>query len=120
MQSPTARLAQSAERKALNLVVVGSSPTVGAFAQRRKTYARRVGFDLTKTPNGSVFGRSGFEFDAQARAWPLVCFAPLRLSFPFLVTTKFFTAPGGRCFSSPIGDRTRRRAASFFGNRWRN
>ena len=29
--SPIARLAQSAERKALNLVVVGSSPTVGAF-----------------------------------------------------------------------------------------
>ena len=28
----TARLAQSAERKALNLVVVGSSPTVGVFA----------------------------------------------------------------------------------------
>ena len=27
----TARLAQSAERKALNLVVVGSSPTVGAI-----------------------------------------------------------------------------------------
>ena len=27
----TARLAQSAERKALNLVVVGSSPTVGAL-----------------------------------------------------------------------------------------
>ena len=27
----TARLAQPAERKALNLVVVGSSPTVGAF-----------------------------------------------------------------------------------------
>ena len=27
----TARLAQSAERKALNLVVVGSSPTVGDF-----------------------------------------------------------------------------------------
>ena len=26
---PSARLAQSAERKALNLVVVGSSPTVG-------------------------------------------------------------------------------------------
>ena len=26
-----ARLAQSVERKALNLVVVGSSPTVGAF-----------------------------------------------------------------------------------------
>ncbi len=28
---PEARLAQSAERKALNLVVVGSSPTVGAL-----------------------------------------------------------------------------------------
>ena len=28
-QGPTARLAQSVERKALNLVVVGSSPTVG-------------------------------------------------------------------------------------------
>ena len=28
----TARLAQSAERKALNLVVVGSSPTVGVYA----------------------------------------------------------------------------------------
>ena len=31
----TARLAQSAERKALNLVVVGSSPTVGAFCRSR-------------------------------------------------------------------------------------
>ena len=30
--SATARLAQSVERKALNLVVVGSSPTVGAAA----------------------------------------------------------------------------------------
>ena len=29
---PAARLAQSAERKALNLVVVGSSPTVGVVA----------------------------------------------------------------------------------------
>ena len=29
---PQARLAQSVERKALNLVVVGSSPTVGVFA----------------------------------------------------------------------------------------
>ena len=28
----TARLAQSAERKALNLVVVGLSPTVGVFS----------------------------------------------------------------------------------------
>ena len=32
--APTARLAQSAERKALNLVVVGSSPTVGALPTR--------------------------------------------------------------------------------------
>ena len=31
----TARLAQSAERKALNLVVVGSNPTVGAFRRSR-------------------------------------------------------------------------------------
>ena len=31
-----ARLAQSAERKALNLVVVGSSPTVGAFLARHE------------------------------------------------------------------------------------
>ena len=30
-KASTARLAQSAERKALNLVVVGSSPAVGAF-----------------------------------------------------------------------------------------
>ena len=32
LQLTTARLAQSVERKALNLVVVGSSPTVGAFS----------------------------------------------------------------------------------------
>ena len=31
LTSAQARLAQSAERKALNLVVVGSSPTVGAL-----------------------------------------------------------------------------------------
>ena len=31
-QMTSARLAQSVERKALNLVVVGSSPTVGAVA----------------------------------------------------------------------------------------
>ena len=30
-----ARLAQSAERKALNLVVVGSRPTVGAVLQKQ-------------------------------------------------------------------------------------
>ena len=32
MANARARLAQSVERKALNLVVVGSSPTVGALA----------------------------------------------------------------------------------------
>ena len=34
----TARLAQPAERKALNLVVVGSSPTVGASFVRWKEW----------------------------------------------------------------------------------
>ena len=33
-EASTARLAQSVERKALNLVVVGSSPTVGAFSEQ--------------------------------------------------------------------------------------
>ena len=37
----TARLAQSAERKAFNLVVVGSSPTVGAF-RRPRTHSRNA------------------------------------------------------------------------------
>ena len=35
-----ARLAQSAERKALNLVVVGSGPTVGVIASVRLSWAR--------------------------------------------------------------------------------
>ena len=34
LRKSTARLAQSAERKALNLVVVGSSPTVGVSHDR--------------------------------------------------------------------------------------
>ena len=34
----SARLAQSAERKALNLVVVGSSPTVGVLEPARSAY----------------------------------------------------------------------------------
>ena len=37
----TARLAQPAERKALNLVVVGSSPTVGVFREHTRTYMQR-------------------------------------------------------------------------------
>ena len=42
MKSTAARLAQSVERKALNLVVVGSSPTVGVSSSqacRSPTYA---------------------------------------------------------------------------------
>ena len=35
----SARLAQSAERKALNLVVVGSSPTVGVYLRNMSDYA---------------------------------------------------------------------------------
>ena len=35
-----ARLAQPAERKALNLVVVGSSPTVGVIASVRLSWVR--------------------------------------------------------------------------------
>ena len=37
MSESTARLAQSAERKALNLVVVGSSPTVGDLLVKTRT-----------------------------------------------------------------------------------
>ncbi len=38
----TARLAQPAERKALNLVVVGSSPTVGACRWHTRTYTHNL------------------------------------------------------------------------------
>ena len=54
--APTARLAQSAERKALNLVVVGSSPTVGALPtgntqpQTQETN-NRINNDLHRKPN---------------------------------------------------------------------
>ena len=37
-----ARLAQSVERKTLNLVVVGSSPTVGRSGAHGATAARRI------------------------------------------------------------------------------
>ena len=40
----TARLAQSVERKALNLVVVGSSPTVGVYALLFGVRGARHGF----------------------------------------------------------------------------
>ena len=42
-----ARLAQSAKRKALNLVVVGSSPTVGAIVALVWRWAVRVGIPVT-------------------------------------------------------------------------
>ena len=38
----SARLALSAERKALNLVVVGSSPTVGAVVQKHKNLMQNL------------------------------------------------------------------------------
>ena len=38
----SARLAQSAERKALNLVVVGSSPTVGAVVQKHNNLMQNL------------------------------------------------------------------------------
>ena len=53
-----ARLAQSAERKALNLVVVGSSPTVGVcfilhHRCRRKVWAALAGVVPQALPRGS-------------------------------------------------------------------
>ena len=53
-----ARLAQLVERKALNLVVVGSSPTVGGFLQQR----RKLTFDGFK--HFSKMDLSGFEPEA--------------------------------------------------------
>ena len=38
----SARLAQSAERKALNLVVVGLSPTVGAAVQKHRSLSAEL------------------------------------------------------------------------------
>ena len=57
-----ARLAQSAERKALNLVVVGSSPKVGAFGALPKGWRASgkltaVGFEPTPFRNGALSHR---------------------------------------------------------------
>ena len=59
----TARLAQSAERKALNLVVVGSSPAVGVcfilhHRCRRKVWAALAGVVPQALPRGSPFSLS--------------------------------------------------------------
>ena len=53
----TARLAQSAERKALNLVVVGSSPTVGAFPMFRECGHYKIQLQLTEqSSHGGMCG----------------------------------------------------------------
>ena len=43
-----ARLAQSAERKALNLVVVGSSPTVGVLVLSQASTSKIIFFNYLK------------------------------------------------------------------------
>ena len=43
-----ARLAQSAERKALNLVVVGSSPTVGVLVLSQASTSKIIFFNYFK------------------------------------------------------------------------
>ena len=48
-----ARLVQSVERKALNLVVVGSSPTVGVFAN---PHCRRYASIVARLPIDFVAG----------------------------------------------------------------
>ena len=50
-KSPSARLAQSAERKALNLVVVGSSPTVGVCYSCRRSVMTRT-HNAPRSENG--------------------------------------------------------------------
>ena len=52
-----ARLAQSVERKALNLVVVGSSPTVGVFARRAKFTQPLYSCHLAKEDTSQNEGR---------------------------------------------------------------
>ena len=47
-----ARLAQSAERKALNLVLVGSSPTVGVcFVHMQSSFLRHTADDSATSPH---------------------------------------------------------------------
>ena len=54
---PSARLAQSVERKALNLVVVGSSPTVGDACRPPSPIATAAGIcGWASCPNGCVVG----------------------------------------------------------------
>ncbi|KAF8113706.1 hypothetical protein N665_0046s0055, partial [Sinapis alba] len=57
--SQQARLAQLVERKALNLVVVGSSPTVGAcfffISSRRNISQKGKNFDASQIYSNHVF-----------------------------------------------------------------
>ena len=50
----TARLAQSAERKALNLVVVGSSPTVGAFRRSHRRMSASAATQSYRTDTHAI------------------------------------------------------------------
>ena len=78
-----ARLAQSAERKALNLVVVGSSPTVGAFcaslcfslAHRSANSVRVLGNGSLIAPflNGRIQGRCNAEPGHEAKQTHAQC-----------------------------------------------
>ena len=55
-----ARLAQLVERKALNLVVVGSSPTVGTL------FPGRV---FSDTPHSTLLHKSGTKQDTRLQVW---------------------------------------------------
>ena len=84
-----ARLAQSAERKALNLVVVGSSPTVGVFREllaarqrclpygRKDSVFRSVALprDIPTFCAGKITTRDFFHWrahDAQAKIFSII------------------------------------------------
>ena len=56
LDDATARLAQPAERKALNLVVVGSSPTVGDFCIRYCAPAFDTSIPITFQATLCMFG----------------------------------------------------------------
>ena len=49
----SARLAQSAERKALNLVVVGSSPTVGGFFRKQYSHGATASAHVNEVESGA-------------------------------------------------------------------
>ena len=99
-------LAQSAELKALNLVVVGSSPTVGALAKRSKLRKRRARLGAIKLASTAAFGAGlASNYYWYSSAWCLVWFEP-SFAFPFcFVRTNFCLSLGGHAFLPPMGDR---------------